>query len=604
VPDLPDRQPQKVNVQQLAHKIKGTGQTPSPRFCFFLGAGASFESGIPLASTMITDFCQRIIQEQCPEECTDAKQKRAWLEQQTWYIEATKNGTLYSNLFDMYEQKERGRQFYIEQMIEGKKPSFGYVVLANLMARNHVNTILTTNFDDLIYNACATFTDIRPVVYAYGNMVSDLRVTNARPKILKLHGDYLYSKLKNIGGELAEQDPNMARYVPILLNEYGLVVVGYGGGDKSVMDMLRKFPPNNDLYWCVPKGTPLPDSVRSLLLETGGFYVEIESFDRMMNEIRSVVGFDVPKMFGSLEARQDQMIEQLKTFPKDLSGLGSLLREIHKFRLEDAAALQQKKDKDEALLHYVNAVEAWYQRLDFTGAEDEFRASLKLNPQDVNACIGMAGVLCQQGKYAESEEDLKQALPAAAGGDLVNLRGMLGYLYNVQGRYPEALQNYVEVVRLSPQNAVAYNGAGIAYMKLGQLEKAEPLLRQALVFDPTTYYAAFNLATVLALKGDHAGSQQWWAKANSLWQYRDHIDPYNHAVILACLGETDKAVEEMRVAIERGQPGLALFALQSVLAIESAPASPPSIKTIRQMLEQAATPAQDASASQPKAVST
>lgn len=90
MPDLPNPQPQKVNVQQLAHKIKGTGQTPSPRFCFFLGADASFESGIPLASTMITDFCQRIILEQCPEECTDAKQKQAWLEQQTWYIEATK----------------------------------------------------------------------------------------------------------------------------------------------------------------------------------------------------------------------------------------------------------------------------------------------------------------------------------------------------------------------------------------------------------------------------------------------------------------------------------------------------------------------------------
>ena len=537
---------------------------------------------------MMADFSQHVIQEQCPENCTTPKQQKAWLEQQSWYIESKKKGTLYSDLFELFERKERGRQFYIEQMIEGKKPSFGYVVLANLMARNYINTVLTTNFDDLIYNACTTFTDMRPVVYAYGTMISDLRVTSARPKILKLHGDYLYSKLKNSENELAHQDPNMSRYVSILVNEYGLVVVGYSGCDNSVMEMLRKFPPNNDFYWCGRKGSEMPECVRSLLVETDGCYIEIESFDHMMNEIRSVVGFDVPKMLGSLEARQDQMIEQLKTFPRSLDGLGSLLQEIYNFRRDDAAASQQKSQKDRALLHYVTGFQAW-QNSDFQHAEAEFRASVKLNPDDFNVRIILAGVLCQKGKYTESQEELEKLRANATGENLFNVTFQFGYLHMVQGHSAEALKAYSEAIRMAPQNAAANNGLGVSYLYMGRLNEAAAALHKAVELDPATYYAAFNLASVLTIKGDQPAAQEWWAKADSLWQDHDHIDAYNHATIQACRGHADKAVEEMKQAIQRGQPGLASLALQSVLAIERAPNAPAGISELRKLLEQAAT---------------
>jgi len=587
LPDVSQPQPQIATVRQLAYKIKGAGQNPFVRFSFFLGAGASVQSGVPTAGEMMADFGRRIIQEQCPENCTDPKQQQAWLAQQPWYTQANQNGTLYSALFEMYEQKERGRQLYIEQMIEGKKPSFGYVVLANLMARGYVNTVVTTNFDDLIYNGCATFTDIRPVVYAYGGMVSDLRITNARPKILKLHGDYLYSRLKNSSSELAEQDPNMSRHVSILLNEYGLVVVGYSGCDKSIMDLLRTFPPNNDLYWCGRAGSPMPESVRSLLVQVGGTYIEIENFDQMMNEIRSVVGFDISKMLGSLEARRDQMIDQLKTFSPTLAGLGALLREAYEFSVKDAAARQERSLKDEAFLHYVNAFEAW-QSGNFVLAESEFRASLKLNPQDVNTRIALAEILCQEGKYAESEKELQSVRADATDQVLVTVVYLLAYLYMVQGRYKESLDAYSEVVRLAPQTAAAYNGAGLSHMHLGELTEAVSVLHKSLQLDPASYYSAFNLASVFALRGDQAESQKWWAKTASLWQYRDGIDPYNYATIQVCLGHDQEAITAMRAAIQNGQPGLARLALESVKAIESAPAPPSGIVPLREMLEQAA----------------
>lgn len=277
----------RASIRELAFKLKGP--TP-PRFSFFLGAGASRQSGIPIASEMIRQFREQIILQSCPVELKTEDQKNDWLAGQEW---CKADGGDYGKYFERYEPKEFGRQRHIEEMIRDREPSFGYVVLANLMARGYVNTIVTTNFDDLAYKACTTFTGIRPVVYAYGLLAAEMRFTVQRTKILKLHGDYLYSPLKNTYHELAEQDPNMARQVRQVLNEYGLIVVGYGGGDMSVMKVLSDFPQANDLYWCVRRGEEPNTAVKKLLLDKGGFLVEIEGFDEMMNEISHIVGLNI-----------------------------------------------------------------------------------------------------------------------------------------------------------------------------------------------------------------------------------------------------------------------------------------------------------------------
>jgi len=238
----------RASIRELAHKIKGYG---NPRFAFFLGAGASRQSGIPVAGEMIRHFKEQITAQGCPAELKTEDDKTKWLTEQEWF---KADGSEYCKCFEKFEPKEIGRQRYIESIIEKREPSFGYVVLANLMAGNHINTIITTNFDDLVYSACTTFTGIRPIVYAYGVLASEMRLTAHRPKILKLHGDYLYSALKNTGTELNNQDSNMARQLRQVLSEYGLIVVGYSGGDKSIMDILSDISDRNDLYWCVRRG--------------------------------------------------------------------------------------------------------------------------------------------------------------------------------------------------------------------------------------------------------------------------------------------------------------------------------------------------------------
>jgi len=481
----------RASVKELAYKIKAY---KTPRFAFLLGAGASRQSGIPVASEMIRHFKEQIIVQNCPDELKTEQEKNDWLTGQDWYRKA--GSSEYCKCFEKFEPKEYGRQRYIENMIEGREPSFGYVVLANLMASNHINTIVTTNFDDLVYSACTTFTGIRPIVYAYGVLASEMRFTARRTKILKLHGDYLYSTIKNTRNELARQDPNMARQLRVVLGEYGLIVVGYGGGDSSVMKILSDISERNDLYWCIRRGEEPNEAVKKLLLDKDGFLVEIEGFDEMMNEIRPIVEFDVRKMIGSIEERRNHIINQLEKFNPQYSV--EILGKIVDAAKEPATKINEDK-KINALEFAINAYKA-EQAKDFLGAVELYHKAIELDPNNALVYTNLGAALNDLKRYDKAEVVLRKALEldpnnAAA---YTNLGSALMGLK----RYDEAEAAYRKAIELDPHYSLAYNNLGIALMGLKRYDEAEAAYRKAIELDP--HYAApyYNLACLESIRNN------------------------------------------------------------------------------------------------------
>ena len=430
-----------TTVKHLANTIKDSGTNPS--FAFFLGAGASHQSGIIIASEMVKFFKERIFEEECPERLSTDEEKENWLREQDWYkIE----GSEYGKCFEHFASKESRRRRYIERIIEGKEPSFDYVVLANLLAGNYINTIITTNFDDLVYSACTSYTGIRPIVHAYGNFASEMRITTQRPKIFKLHGDYLY-KVLNTETEISHQDPNMVKQVSRILTEYGLIVIGYGGGDKSIMDILSKFSEDNDLYWCVMRGSQPNENVKSLLEDKGGFVVEIDGFDEMMNEVRRIAEIDVTKMLtlGSFLDRQDQFIEKVKGF-KDQYRIDILSEFVESLNEQ----LQLSTEEQERIKNTIECLNLYTEGLrerraghnskaenlfckviekdskfkvvnndlgiihmdigDKDAAEADFRKEIEINPEGIHAYGNLVLLLRRQGRNDEAHEIADQAL--------------------------------------------------------------------------------------------------------------------------------------------------------------------------------------------------
>src|SRR2546421_10047067 len=115
----------RTSIKELAHIIK---RYEVPRFAFFLGAGASKQSGIITAGEMIRHFKEQIITQGCPDTLKKDDEKTKWLSGQDWYLG---DGTEDCKSFERFEAKGIGGQDYIESIIEKSEPSFGYVVAAN-----------------------------------------------------------------------------------------------------------------------------------------------------------------------------------------------------------------------------------------------------------------------------------------------------------------------------------------------------------------------------------------------------------------------------------------------------------------------------------------
>jgi tetratricopeptide (TPR) repeat protein/NAD-dependent SIR2 family protein deacetylase len=529
----------RATVKQLAHKIKAV--TNHPRFAFFLGAGASKQSGVITAGEMIRHFKERIITECCSEQLKTEEEKEKWFTKQDWY---KKDGE-YSALFAQFEPKELGRQRYIESIIEGQQPSFGYVVLANLMASNYINTIITTNFDDLVYSACTSYTGIRPIVYAYGVLASEMRVTVARPKILKLHGDFLYSTLKNTGREIKFQDPNMARQLAQVLTEYGLIVMGYSGGDKSVMKVLSSISPKNDLYWCVRKADEPNADVKKLLNDKGGYLVEIDGFDETMNEIRQIVGFDVSKMFGSIQERQDVMIEKIKDSALRYS-LSDILTEIVEALQKQAEQEKEQLKKIQGLDSFTKALQA-HEAGDPSKAEQLYRDAIRLNPSDAAAYNNLGNILAaNSANHAEVEAVYRQAIKLDVNNAIAytNL-GLL--LYRELARYDEAENVLREGLRLDPKFFGAYENLIMTLRLQNKEAEALPFAEMHLQLDPQNPGPHLSLAGLHKKLGHVRKTAEHIARARALIK-RD--DWYNLACLESIAGNTNAAIANLKHAAQ------------------------------------------------------
>lgn len=441
-----------------------------PHFAIFLGAGASVESGIHSADQMITDFIKRICAVECPEIKKDGE-KDKWLKENNYYKTETDK---YGSLFEKCFPTEVDRREYIESQVDGKVPSLGYIALAHLIKTKIVDTIITTNFDDLVYIACTSYTDIRPVVYSLGGFASEIGATTNRPRVLKLHGDFLFSRLKNTEIEIQNQDLNMAQQVQQILEFYrGIIVIGYSGNDDSIIRLLSTIPNGKYFYWCVYKDEKVNEAVEKLIREKNGWIVRTDGFDKLFDEIRQIVGIKDDDIFSLFDERRQKIEEELKKFnPEEYSRFD----EAVKIYEEGRELLSAGKLKE---------------------AENAFRQVIEINPAYALAYTALGSALSKQGiQLDKAEEAHRKAIELKP--DLAAAYYNLGIVLSKdKTRWNEAEEAYKKAIEIDPNYAIAYNNLGNLLIKIDYRWKdAEKYYLKALEIDPEYEIAKKNLATI------------------------------------------------------------------------------------------------------------
>lgn len=295
------------NEYDLSDRLAYPSEGDCP-YTLFLGAGASITSGIPSAECMVETWRRQLQahllrkneEDLTPDEKTgwfDPENPKAGNYEKWRSTQAKRHESEYSLLFSHFRGNRRERQLYIEKIVDRALPSFGYLYLASLIARNRIKCVVTTNFDDLVSDALFQFYRQRAVIVAFDSAVDSVRMNSLRPIIIKLHGDFLYDNLRNVGNELATLGSNMESKLLETAKDGGMIVVGYNGADECVMTPLNNMIRGDShlrmgLHWCLfaPEGAdliPVPNRLATMYQNYPGriFLYGIESFDYLMESM-------------------------------------------------------------------------------------------------------------------------------------------------------------------------------------------------------------------------------------------------------------------------------------------------------------------------------
>lgn len=278
-------------VSDLIRHIKTREKSSPANYSIFLGAGASVTSGIRTASQLIDEWAKELYErfnDGKAVESAEAAKEFFESKHSSWYSPDNPYSSLFEKKFDLPTQRRR----FVEQEVDSKYPSIGYAYLTSLVDENYFNTIFTTNFDDLINEAFYLFSNARPIVCAHDSSIHSISITSKRPKVVKLHGDYLFDDIKSTLRETESLEQNTKEKFVEFCKEYGLIIVGYSGSDRSIMDVLEILARQenylkNGVYWCLRRSDKVCHALKNLIWKDKVYPVLIDGFDELFAEIHS-----------------------------------------------------------------------------------------------------------------------------------------------------------------------------------------------------------------------------------------------------------------------------------------------------------------------------
>ena len=348
-------QNKKRSIKDLVNYV-GKNPTSHPNYSIFLGAGASVSSGISSGGHLVHNWRKEIYEqyhgdyyeglasnhkENLEEEAKARAIGYLISEQGHWYNPQNEYSSLFERKFDLPSQRRR----FVENLVDEKLPSIGYLHLITLINNYYFNTIFTTNFDDLINEAFYQFSNTRPLICAHDSAVGSVSVISKRPKIIKLHGDYLYDDIKNTIKETESLEQNIKEKFIEFTKDNGLIVVGYSGQDRSILDVLNYLLQQeeylkNGLYWCFRADDEISHEVRKILWRDKVYCVEIDGFDELFTEFCHHVQIKPNLIDSSSDSKREKCIKKFIEDFEKTSKSNPLIKEF----IEEVSTARNNQD--------------------------------------------------------------------------------------------------------------------------------------------------------------------------------------------------------------------------------------------------------------------
>lgn len=517
----------RISLQTLKHTLKDIhSNTESRKFCFVLGAGASYKSGIPtgrqLAELWFDEIRERHSEEEFELWTTVAKINITDL--------AAHYGSIYRKRFE--SDKSSGYEFLVQAM-RTAKPTFGHFVLAQILTKATGNCVLTTNFDSLIESSIYQYTDKTPLVCGHESLSGYARPSNIHPLIIKIHRDLLLSP-KSDQDEISTLDEGWQEPLDNMFSSHIPIVIGYGGNDGSLMNYFEQMNKPSNFLWCGHKGTVPSERVQTLIEKMEGFYIEIDGFDEMMKELLWV--FDKIKPVNEeletvTKSRIEAMRKQLEEMNVTIAKAPIKIEKSKKLSAYEYAELANKEpDYEKRKAIYLEALEkfpntAWLwnaftyflvtEKKDFTNLEEYYLKALSIDSENEYINANFAIYLVENNKdYYNAEKYFLKAL--AIEPDNANYNGNYAiFLNDIKKDYDNAEKYYLKALAIEPNDA-ANNGNYAIFLNniKKDYDNAEKYYLIALAIDPDNATYNGNYAVFLnAIRKDNDNAEKHFLKA-------------------------------------------------------------------------------------------
>jgi tetratricopeptide (TPR) repeat protein len=503
--------------------------TENRKFCFIIGAGSSRKSGIPTGGELAQKWFSEI------KERLDKTEFSDWLKEQKIDEKdlAASYGSIYRKRFE--NDKTSGYEFLVQAM-KSAKPSFGHIVLAQILSRTAGHCVLTTNFDSLVESSVYQFTNKTPLVCGHESLSGYARPSQTHPLIIKIHRDLLMAP-KSDPDEINKLDPGWKEPLDHIFSTHIPVVVGYGGNDGSLMSYFEEMNKPSNFFWCGLDEKGISERIKKLIEKHDGNFVKINGFDELMHDLLWV--------FDEIKPIKDELNEitneRIAIATKQLNEINSsqtiVIKENSKVETKkELSALEYsnlaEKEQDlevrkqiylEALDKYPTTGWLWWNftyflhfiKKEYENLEGYYEAALKYNKSEAGLIENYALFLNEiKRNYTQAEEYFLKALSIDPN-DADSNNNYALFLKDIKRENTKAEEYFLKTLEISPHSA-DYNGnyASFLYASKKDHAKAEEYFLKALSIAPNHSNNNINYAIFLEeIKSEFVKSEECYLKA-------------------------------------------------------------------------------------------
>jgi Tfp pilus assembly protein PilF len=539
-----------LSVARFAARLCDQIKKQQLDFAWFLGAGCSVSSGILPASWLVRQWIDDLHKDYLRDNPT-AGAHDEWASIEFGPLAVSEPAALYSAIIKRKFHTEVERQTAIEHLCSDKRPGVGYLILAQLITHGGYgarwNTVLTTNFDELLADAIYAIgtSKARPQVISHQLLAPHIRLRADRPTIVKVHGDHMLGA-RNTADEIAGMGRPMESRLNRILDQRGLIILGYSGFDTGIKRFLVQSRINHPIYW-VGAAAPSPGIVKWLhennaqrVAWPDGHVRSAEGhvdFDATLSELSRIFELEEvteASLARAFDARKDELIEHVRRLTASKPGkvatsagsepktdqevervFGSLLGPDVRAAMEAYRYSKTNPEKAEQL--YRSAIEAHPESAILLGDYAVFQTTIRNNVEiadelfnrairadsDNADILGNYAVFLNdvQGDHVSAEEYFERALDADPK-HANNLGNYAIFLQNERERFEAANDLYKRAIDADPKRSIVLSAyANFQWKVRGNPLAAEDLYKRAIDADQEDANYCANYAQFLLARG-------------------------------------------------------------------------------------------------------